>query len=85
MQSGKKDKDCYKSIEIQATENLYNCYDHQHCKPKFYDGHLKEDFDYIEAQPTVENYEGYIKYLLENDDELPKNFYMKRTTKNDKL
>ena len=85
MQSGKKDKDCYKSIELQATENLYNCYDHQHCKPKFYDGHLKEDFDYIEAQPTVENYEGYIKYLLENDDELPKNFYMKRTTKNDKL
>lgn len=78
MQSGKKDKDCYKSIELQATENLYNCYDHQHCKPKFYDGHLNQDFDYIEAEPTIENYEGYIKYLLENDDELPKNFYIKR-------
>lgn len=85
MQSGKKDKDCYKSVEITSTQNLYACYDHQHCKPKFYDGHFKSDFDYKQAEPIVGDMDGYIKYLLENDDELPQGFYRKRTVQNDKL
>lgn len=85
MQSGKKDKDCYKSVEITSTQNLYACYDHQHCKPKFYDGHFDEDFDYSFAIPCGDDMDGYIKYLEENDDELPQGFYRKRTVQNDKL
>ncbi len=80
MASHKKDKDCYKSLEIRDTQNLYNCYDHQSCKPKFYDGHFKEDFDYNTAIPLDgADAENYIRYLELHDDEYPKGFYQKRS------
>lgn len=78
MASGKKDKDCYTEEEITADYNVFECYDSQSCKPKFYAGHLKEDFDYQESTPTEETIDGYIKYLEENDDELPDNYYQRR-------
>lgn len=78
MQSGKKDKDCYTEAVVKADYNVFACYDSQNCKPKFYDGHLHDDFDYAQAEPNDGTIDGYIKYLTECDDELPENFYMRR-------
>lgn len=75
MASGKRDKDCFEEDEKRVDCNVWGMYNHQDCKPKFYKGHLYEDFDYNEAEPTEETLAGYIKYLEENDDELPKGFY----------
>lgn len=76
MASGKKDKECFEEEEVRADCDIFSMYDSQNCKPKFYEGHLEEDFDYVEAQPTKQTLAGYIKYLEENDDELPKGFYI---------
>ena len=78
MASGKKDKGCYKSIDFSSTQNLYACYDHQSCKPKFYGGHMDEDFDYTPSELTGESVEDYIKYLEKYDEEYPSGFYQKR-------
>ena len=79
MASGKKDKECYTEEEIEANFNVFECYDSQSCKPKFYEGHLDEDFDYNQSEKPDGTYEDYVKYLLENDDELPDMFYQSRT------
>lgn len=78
MASGKKDTTCYTEEEIIADYNVFECYNHQSCKPKFYDGHFYEDFDYQESEEPEESLEGYIRYLQKNDDELPENYYQKR-------
>lgn len=78
MASGKKDKTCYTEETVIAEYNVFALYDSQSCKPKFYAGHYDEDFDYQESKPTEESLEGYIKYMEENDDEMPKNFYIRR-------
>lgn len=78
MSSGKKDTSCYTEEEISANYNVFECYDSQNCKPKFYDGHFEEDIDYLESAPPEETKESYIQYLKENDDELPENFYQRR-------
>ena len=78
MASGKRDKSCYDEEVVTADYNVFASYDSQSCKPKFYDGHFTEDFDYMPAEPLSETIEGYIKYLQDNDDELPPNFYQKR-------
>ena len=80
MASGKKDRDCYTEEIVTADYNVFRCYDSQSCKPKFYDGHMNEDFDYKPAEMTEQSMKGYIKYLLENDDELPEKFYQRRKT-----
>ena len=78
MSSGKQDASCYTSDIVIADYNVFDCYDSQSCKPKFYDGHLQDDFDYEQARPTDETLDGYVRYLQEFDDELPDNFYIKR-------
>lgn len=78
MSSGKKDTDCYTESIVKADYNVFECYDSKSCKPKFYEGHLDEDFDYIKGELTEQTFEGYIKYLEEFDDELPDNFYQRR-------
>jgi len=85
MASGKKDKTCYTEEFVVADYNVFSLYDSQSCKPKFYAGHFEEDFDYNPSKPTEESLEGYIRYLEEVDDELPNNFYQRRTKSNDKL
>ena len=42
---------------------------------------LEEDFDIFESEPTEESVEGYIKFLKDNDDEMPENFYVSRSMK----
>ena len=78
MASGKTDKSCYTESVVEADYNVFDCYDSQSCKPKFYDGHFDEDFDYSPAYPLGNDIDGYMQYLKENDDELPDNFYQKR-------
>lgn len=78
LASGKKDVSCYVEDVIVADYNVFACYDSQSCKPKFYEGHLNSDFDYSEAVPADNSFEGYVRYLQENDDELPDNYYQKR-------
>ena len=78
MASGKHDKSCYTAEVITADYNVFACYDSQCCKPKFYQGHFDEDFDYSPSKPTEQTLEGYIRYLEENDDELPEGYYQKR-------
>ena len=55
--------------------NVFSIYDSQVCKPKFYDGHLEEDFDYVEGKTTPQTLQGYVEYLQTFDDELPDKFY----------
>jgi len=78
MASGKKDSSCYTEEKIVADYNVFDCYDSQSCKPKFYDGHFSEDFDYKIAEENDGTLDGYIKYLQEVDDELPDGFYQKK-------
>ena len=85
MSSGKQDKSCYTEEVVEADYNVFNCYDSQSCKPKFYAGHFEEDFDINESKPIEDSLLGYIKYLEENDDELPENFYQSRTVKRRKV
>lgn len=78
MNSGKKDSSCYVEQTIVADYNVFDCYDSQSCKPKFYAGHFYNDIDYIKAQVPNNTREGYINYLKENNEELPKYYFQKR-------
>ena len=81
MASGKKDKSCYTQETVIANYNVFDLYSSQSCKPKFYDGHFDEDFDINESEILEESLEGYIKYLKDNDDELPDGYYQSKTVK----
>ena len=85
VSSGKQDNSCYTEEIVEADYNVFACYDSQSCKPKFYAGHFEEDFDINESKPMEDSLLGYIKYLEENDDELPENFYQSRTVKRRKV
>jgi len=76
--SGKRDTTTYTQETIIADYNVHDCYNSQMCKPKFYDGHMDSDFDTKTAELLQENFDGYIKYLKELDDELPDGFYSKK-------
>lgn len=80
MASGRKDKSCYTEQTVEANYNVFELYDSQSCKPKFYDGHFFEDFDYNESQTVEPTLDGYVEYLKQNDDELPENYYQRRKT-----
>ena len=82
MSSGMRDKDCYEEEVVTADYNVFRSYDSRCCKPKFYAGHEYDDIDYQTAQITEESFDGYMQFLREFDDELPDNFYVKRSEKN---
>ena len=66
------------------TDNVFALYSSQSCKPKFYEGHLTEDFDLEYSSQVEESLSGYIKFLQENDDEIPENYYQSRVLKKEK-
>jgi len=66
------------SDRVTADYNVFSCYNSQCCKPKFYEGRFDKDIDYSLSEPTEQTLEGYIRYLEDNDDELPENYYRKR-------
>lgn len=81
ISSGKRDKDCYEEKEVVSDVNVFSIYDSQSCKPKFYDGHLDEDFDVELSAPIGDTVDEYLAYLKQFDDELPKDFYQKFSKK----
>ncbi len=78
LKSGKRDKSCYTSDVEIADCNVFACYDYQSCKPKFYDGHFNQDFDYLQSEITDDTLEDYVRILKKFDDELPDKFYIKK-------
>ena len=76
-----RDKDCYEDEVVTADYNVFRSYDSRCCKPKFYAGHEYDDIDYRPAEVTEESFDGYMKFLREFDDELPENFWVKRSEK----
>lgn len=81
MQSGKKDEDCYTEEIVTANYNVFELYDSQNCKPKFYQDHFDEDIDYQQSEELEETLTGYKEFLEKMDDELPENYYQRRTAK----
>lgn len=79
MSSGKKDTSCYEQYTVTANYNVFACYESTSCKPKFYSGHFEQDIDYLESSQVEETLQGYMDYLRINDDELPDNFYQKKS------
>lgn len=75
--SGKKDKSCYSERIYSIDYNIFDCYDSQSCKPKFYDGHFNSDFDVNLSSEVDISVDGYLKFLEKYDDELPPGFYIK--------
>ena len=77
MASGKKDTSCYIEETVTINYNVFEIYDSRNCKPKFYEGHFGEQFNNQLSDSIEESFEGFKKYLVENDDEMPENFYKK--------
>lgn len=77
IDSGKQLK--VEEMKIIADYNVFNLYDSQNCKPKFFEGHFDEDFTLKQGQAPEQDLQGYIEYLERVDDELPKGFYQKRS------
>ena len=64
MRSGKKDRSCYVERKVKSESNVLKMYDSWSLEPKFYAGHLNEDFDlkYCESfGPTKDDYIQYLK------------------------
>lgn len=80
MASGGKDETCYVDDVIFADYNVWRCYNHQNCKPKFYAGHFDEDIDYFVSEDIENSKDGYIRALEESDDEYVTGFYQKRSS-----
>lgn len=81
ISSVKKDNSCYKQMTVTADYNVFECYDSCYCKPKFYEGHFYEDFNYLSTELTENTFDGYIKFLKENDYKMPQEYYQKRSVK----
>lgn len=78
LSSGKTDSSCYEEKKEIFKCNAFALYDYKSSKPLFYDGHFESDFDIKISNKTDGSLESYIKILLEFDDELPANFYIKK-------
>lgn len=81
MSTGKSDHSLYSNDVIVANYNVFELYNSQSCKPKFYQGHFDSDFDYIKSEAPEESVDGYIEWLEKYDDELPQGYFQKRTVK----
>ena len=68
ISSGKRDKDCYVEREVVSDIDVFSIYDSQSCKPKFYDGHLDQDFDVQLSEPIGATVEDYMAYIKQFDD-----------------
>lgn len=79
LASAKTDKTTFVEETMTADYNVFDCYDSRNCKPKFYDGHFESDFTLQQSAETEQSLNGYIDFLQSFDDELPKNFYTKRS------
>lgn len=81
LASGKTDNKCFSEEIIRTDFNVFDCYDSQSCKPKFYSGNFDKNFDYSIAFSVDDSFEGYRNFLESFNDELPENFYQSRKKK----
>jgi len=77
LSSGRKDATCYTEETITSDYNVHECYNSKMCKPKFFDHHIYNDFNTHEHEPLEETLDGFVKYLQEQDDEIPQGYYQK--------
>lgn len=64
MNSGKRDKGTYIETEVVSKHNILNSYNSWSLEPKFYAGHLGQDFDLKYCQsfgPTLNDYKQYLE------------------------
>ncbi len=71
----------FDEMKIEANYNVFKSYDSRSCKPYFYQGHLKQDFDYNLAEITEDSFDGYVNFLKKYDKEYQEKFYIKRSNK----
>lgn len=81
LQSGKKDRTCYKEGKVISEINVFDLYDSCGCEPKFYAGHFDEDFDINYSKRIGDTPDDYKQYLLEFDDEIPEGLKAKSNKK----
>ena len=63
MRSGKKDRTCFKQFKITSDIDVRKSYDSWSLEPKFYMGHMEEDFDLRYQKKYGETKADYIQYL----------------------
>lgn len=64
-------------IEVSISYNVFNLYNSKCCQPKFFEGHLNQDFDLFVGKNFEFTKESFSNYLKNLDDELPEGFYEK--------
>ena len=79
--NGKRGNLLFDEMKIEANYNVFKSYDSRSCKPYFYQGHLKQDFDYNLAEITEDSFDGYVNFLKKYDKEYQEKFYIKRSNK----
>lgn len=72
----------YHVEQFTADYNIYDLYDSQGCKYRFFEGHMTEDFDLREAAPLPSTFEEYQTYMDTVDDERPAEYTAKKKDKN---
>ena len=63
MKSGKRDRTCFKQYRIVSDYNVLDCYDSWSLEPKFYAGHIEDDFDLKYEKNYGDTKADYIQYL----------------------
>lgn len=67
----------YTEETFEIDYDIFEIYDHQTCRPQFYNGYLKNPniIQFNESKPCEESLEAYINYVKQYDDELPEDYY----------
>ena len=63
MRSGKKDRSLYTAKRVTCLSNVFDMYSSWSLEPKFYAGHLDEDFDLVYTKHHGETKEDYKQFL----------------------
>lgn len=69
--TGKKDSQYYTEKTVYAPYNVFELYDHQGCKPKFYAGNFERDYDINLSKAPEKTKKGFEKAIRLYDDEKP--------------
>ena len=78
ISSGKKDTACFTEKKVSCDYSLENIYNHQGCKPLFYDGHFDGKIDYLTSSEFVESVDSFKNFIKVYGEEIPSEFYSSR-------
>lgn len=68
MKSGKRDRTCFRQYRIVSHVNVLDCYDSWSLEPKFYAGHIEDDFDLKYEKNYGDTKADYIQYLKDIEE-----------------